>query len=96
MLEPMKRQLERLRDRTQFRNCLLRLRDNPDFGVFFRMFLRHCSVTKPRFSRDPQEILWWESRRHLAMSYLSLLAQDDPQTLIDRLEREQQDKEPDE
>ena len=58
--------------------------DTPEGKRFFAVFLDHCGVVNPRFARDPQEIVWNESRRHLAMSYLKLLAQDDAEAATRR------------
>ena len=60
--------------------------DTPHGERFFKQFLSDCGVTRTRFSLDPYEIVAGEATRRLAMSYLHLLGQDDPQHLINLLE----------
>lgn len=62
--------------------------NNPDFKTFWEHYLRSSNVSRPTFATDPYRIVWNESRRHLAMSYLNILAKEDPQQLIDALEKE--------
>ena len=49
---------------------------------FFKQFLKDSGVTRSRFSHDPYEITAAEATRRLAMSYLHLLGQDDPQVSL--------------
>lgn len=73
-----------LAKKQQVRAALLRLKQDKDFQLFWKQFLKDCGVTRSKFSRDPNEIVWNESKRHLAMSYLQLLADD----TADHLEKE--------
>lgn len=75
-------ELNRLRRKKEFQTALRDIYETPSGKVFFRYFMEQCFVTKPRFSKDPMEINWNESRRHLAMSYLNLLAQDDLEAVM--------------
>jgi len=45
-------------------------------------------VTKPVFHNDSTKLRECEGRRRLAMSFLNLLAEDDPQHLINKIELE--------
>lgn len=85
----MKNPLANLKARRQFREDLLTLTQTPAGERFFKRFLRDCGVTKPRFTTDTQQTAFNEGRRHLAMSYLNLMGQDDPQSIIDIIEQEQ-------
>ena len=76
----------KIRKRAKFQAALKAISETPDGQLFLSVFLEHCHVTKPKFSTDPMEINWNESRRHLAMSYLKLLAQDDMEALVRRFE----------
>lgn len=76
----------KIRKRSKFQSALKAIYDTPEGQVFFETFLEHCGVTKPKFSQDPMEINWNESRRHLAMSYLKLLAQDDLEAVVRQFE----------
>lgn len=80
--------LQKLRRRQQFKEDLSLILDTPHGKRFFESFLRDCNVTRPKFFADPMQAQWHEGRRHLAMSYLSTLGQDDPQNLIDIIEQE--------
>ena len=51
-----------------------------------------CCVTKPVFHTDTNKLRECEGRRRFAMSLLSLLSQDNPQVLIDKLEQEEREK----
>lgn len=74
----------------EFQSSLKRLVETPDGKVFFEQFLRDCGVTRPKIARDPQEIAWNESKRHLAVSYLNILARNDMDHLVLRMEEELQ------
>jgi hypothetical protein len=80
--------LVNLRRKQQFREDLQLILESDHGKRFFTAFLRDCNVTKPRFHKDPMEMAAVEGKRHLAMSYLYLLSQDDPQNLINILEQE--------
>lgn len=79
-------QLKKLKRKRDFQAALKSIYDSPEGKVFFKMFLEQCGVTKPRFSKDPYDIVWGEALRHLAMSYLRLLGEDDTQILVNKLE----------
>jgi|TARA_R110000796_G_scaffold22098_6_gene64360 hypothetical protein len=81
--------LKKLRARQQFRDDLLSIAATPAGDRFFRRLLRDCGVTFPKFSSDPQVTAFNEGKRHLAMSYVNLMGRDDPQNLIDIIEKEQ-------
>jgi hypothetical protein len=81
--------LKKLRARQQFRDDLLAIAATPAGDRFFRRLLRDCGVTFPKFSSDPQVTAFNEGKRHLAMSYVNLMGRDDPQNLIDIIEKEQ-------
>jgi hypothetical protein len=81
--------LKKLRARQQFRDDLLAIAATPAGDRFFRRFMRDCSVTHPKFSSDPYVTAFNEGKRHLAMSYMNLMGRDDPQNLIDIIEKEQ-------
>ena len=66
-----------------------RLASTPYGERFFRRFLKDCGVTHPKFTADPQVTAFNEGKRHLAMSYLNLMGRDDPQSIIDTIEQEQ-------
>ena len=66
--------------------ALHRLETDADFKFFLSWLLDECSVTKPRFSKDPMEIIWYESKRHLAMSVLLKLGRATPSELINEIE----------
>lgn len=70
----------------EFQSALRNIYNTPDGKIFFRDFLKHTGVTSPRFTRDPYEMQWNEGRRHLAMSYLSILSQDNAEALIRQIE----------
>jgi hypothetical protein len=81
----------KLRKRREFASDLKAVFNTPEGKRFFKVFLSHCGVTQPQFHKDPMEINWWESRRHLAMSYLRILAQDDLEALLNQFEQQIQD-----
>ena len=72
--------------RVRFQRALKDVYETESGKLFFEVFLEHCGVTRPKFTRDPAELTWNESRRHLAMSYLKLLAQDDMEAMLRRSE----------
>jgi hypothetical protein len=72
------------------REALISILETDSGKVFFKQLLKDCNVSKPQFHRDPNEIIWNEARRHLAMSYLTLVAKEDPQSIIDIIEQEQE------
>jgi|TARA_R100001198_G_scaffold96745_1_gene88216 hypothetical protein len=78
----------RLKERGELRDDLLKILDTPEGERFFRILLRECHVTKPVFHSDDAKLRECEGRRRLAMSFLSLLGQDDPQQIINRLGEE--------
>jgi hypothetical protein len=81
--------LKKLRARQQFRDDLLSIIETPAGSRFFERLLKDCGVTHPKFSSDPQVTSFNEGKRHLAMSYMNLMGRDDPQSLIDIIEKEQ-------
>jgi hypothetical protein len=85
------RELSRLRERARLREDLsLILQTNPG-KRFFKVLLRECHVTKPVFHEDDKRLRECEGRRRLAMSFLNLLAEDDPQSIINKIELENRD-----
>ena len=87
MLEEAAQRLKQARERKELRDALEQIMELKPYGpTFFKYFLKHCNVTKPRVTTDPYKSIWNEARRHLAMSYLNLMAADDPQRLINLLE----------
>jgi hypothetical protein len=80
--------LTALRRRQQFKEDLELILETPHGKRFFEAFLRDSNVTRPKFNKDPMETAFNEGKRHLAMSYLNLLGQDDHHNLIHILEQE--------
>lgn len=80
--------LRKLLEKRQLKEDLTHIIETPHGERFFKMLLRECHVTKPVFHSDTNKLRECEGRRRFAMSLLTLLAQDDPQKLIDRLEEE--------
>ncbi len=78
----------RLREKSQLRDDLINILETPAGHRFFKVLLRECHVTKPVFHADDAKLRECEGRRRLAMSFLTLLGQDDPQQLINKLELE--------
>ncbi len=78
----------RLREKSQLRNDLINILETPAGDRFFKVLLRECHVTKPVFHSDEAKLRECEGRRRLAMSFLTLIGQDDPQQLINKLELE--------
>ena len=80
--------LRKLLEKRQLKEDLTHIIETPHGERFFKMLLRECHVTKPVFHSDTNKLRECEGRRRFAMSLLTLLSQDDPQKLIDRLEEE--------
>ena len=80
--------LGRLREKSQLRNDLINILETSAGQRFFSILLRECHVTKPVFHTDEAKLRECEGRRRLAMSFLTLIGQDDPQQLINKLELE--------
>jgi hypothetical protein len=80
--------LYRMRD---MRNAMLRLKeaDPQAWEAFLTQFLRDMHMIPPVFFSDTTKAEVAEAKRRVAMSYLKLLAEDDPQSIITRLEAEQ-------
>lgn len=81
----------RLRQRGELRDDLTKILETPEGQRFFKVFLKECHVTKPVFHSDVNKLRECEGRRRLAMSFLSLLGQDDPHQLINIIEQENHD-----
>lgn len=88
MVQKVIQSVTRLKERGELRSDLLKILDTPEGDRFFRILLRECHVTKPVFHSDDAKLRECEGRRRLAMSFLSLLGQDDPQQIINRLGEE--------
>lgn len=88
MVQKVIQSVTRLKERGELRSDLLKILDTPEGERFFRILLRECHVTKPVFHSDDAKLRECEGRRRLAMSFLSLLGQDDPQQIINRLGEE--------
>tara|TARA_B110000483_G_C17684099_1_gene346775 strand:- start:195 stop:461 length:267 start_codon:yes stop_codon:yes gene_type:complete len=80
--------LSRLRGKAQLKEDLINILETPQGTRFFAVLLRECHVTKPVFHSDEAKLRECEGRRRLAMSFLTLLGQDDPQELINKIEME--------
>jgi hypothetical protein len=78
----------KLREKSQLRTDLLSILETDAGKRFFKILLRECHVTKPVFHSDVDKLRECEGRRRLAMSFLSLLGQDDPQYIINKIEEE--------
>ena len=78
----------KLREKAQLRTDLLSILETDAGKRFFKILLRECHVTKPVFHSDVDKLRECEGRRRLAMSFLSLLGQDDPQYIINKIEEE--------
>ena len=78
----------KLREKSQLRTDLLSILETDAGKRFFKILLRECHVTKPVFHSDVDKLRECEGRRRLAMSFLSLLGQDDPQYIINTIEEE--------
>ena len=79
---------EKLRERAKLKEDLIHILETPHGQRFFKVLLRECHVTKPVFHSDDAKMRECEGRRRLAMSFLTLLGQDDPQELINKIEME--------
>ncbi len=80
--------LSRLREKAKLKEDLINILETPQGKRFFTVLLRECHVTKPVFHADEAKLRECEGRRRLAMSFLTLLGQDDPQELINNIEME--------
>lgn len=80
--------LQKLIEKRKLKEDLTHIIETPEGQRFFKVLLRECHVTKPVFHAEEAKLRECEGRRRFAMSLLTLLAQDDPQQLIDRLEEE--------
>lgn len=80
--------LSRLREKAKLKEDLTNIIETPQGKRFFKVLLRECHVTKPVFHSDEAKLRECEGRRRLAMSFLTLLGQDDPQELINKIEME--------
>ena len=85
--------LKRLRKKAQLREDLIQILETPEGKRFFAVLLRECHVTKPVFHSEESKLRESEGRRRLAMRFLNLLAEDDPQQLISKIEQENQNDE---
>jgi hypothetical protein len=88
MLEKLTQPVQRLREKKELREDLEAILETPHGQRFFKVFLKHCGVTRSTFSNDPMKIVADEATRRLAMSYLQILGKDDPQHLITMIEDE--------
>lgn len=84
--------LKRLKAKRQLRTDLEHILETPEGQRFFRVLLRECHVTKPVFHSDTNKLRECEGRRRLATSFLNLLAEDDPQHIINKIELENKDE----
>ena len=80
--------LQKLIEKRKLKEDLTHIIETPQGQRFFKVLLRECHVTRPVFHTDDAKLRECEGRRRFAMSLLTLLSQDDPQQLIDRLEAE--------
>jgi hypothetical protein len=80
--------IQKLREKSKLKSDLITILETPAGKRFFEVLLRECHVTKPVFHADTNKLRECEGRRRLAMSFLTLLGQDDPQQLITKLELE--------
>jgi transposase-like protein len=80
--------LSKLREKAKLKEDLTNIIETPQGKRFFKVLLRECHVTKPVFHSDEAKLRECEGRRRLAMSFLTLLGQDDPQELINKIEME--------
>jgi transposase-like protein len=80
--------LTKLREKAKLKEDLTNIIETPQGKRFFKVLLRECHVTKPVFHSDEAKLRECEGRRRLAMSFLTLLGQDDPQELINKIEME--------
>ena len=87
--------LKRHREKRAFGEALKTIYETEAGKVFFQTFFRHCGVTRPKFATEAMDINWNESRRHLAMSYLRILSEDDVESYLKHMEAEQNIKKAD-
>tara|TARA_R100000278_G_scaffold17602_4_gene17663 strand:- start:931 stop:1197 length:267 start_codon:yes stop_codon:yes gene_type:complete len=85
---PILNSLEKLREKAKLKEDLINILETPHGQRFFKVLLRECHVTKPVFHSDDAKMRECEGRRRLAMSFLTLLGQDDPQEIINKIEME--------
>lgn len=85
-----KNPLQKLITKRQLKEDLTHILETPQGQRFFEVLLRECHVTKPVFHTDEAKLREAEGRRRFAMSLLTLVAQDNLQAIIDRLEKEAQ------
>jgi len=78
--------IRRLKDKRELREALKGILDTEDGKLFWKHFLKHCHITQSVFDGDPYKIVEKESLRRLAMSYLHLIAKDNPDYLLEQLE----------
>lgn len=74
--------------RKRVKQALDRLSRDPDFKIVIDWLMQESGVTRPKYSKDPTEIVWNESKRHLVMSILNLMARDSSDAFIEELEKE--------
>jgi hypothetical protein len=91
MLDKAVEAFARLRKRGELRDDLNKILETPEGQRFFKVLLRECHVTKPVFHSDTTKLRECEGRRRLAMSFLSLLGQDDPHHMINIIEQANHD-----
>lgn len=87
MLDKAVNAVARLRQRGELRDDLNTILSTPEGKRFFKVLLKECHVTKPVFHSDDNKLRESEGRRRLAMSFLSLMGQDDPHQLINIIEQ---------
>ena len=70
------------------RNAMLSLKEADPIAWehFLAQFLKDMGVIPPKFYQESIKAEIQEEKRRIAMSYLTLLAEDDPQSIINRLE----------
>ena len=83
-----KNPLNKLITKRQLKEDLTHILETPQGQRFFEVLLRECHVTNPVFHSDDSKLREAEGRRRFAMSLLTLVSQDNPQSIIDRLEKE--------
>ncbi len=83
--------IKKLHKKKQLRDDLLSILETPEGKRFFTVLLKECHVTKPVFHTEEAKLRECEGRRRLAMSFLSVLGQDDPQSLINQIESQNKD-----
>lgn len=91
-MNPITARIQIYRKQRRYQYLLKFLYEIPEFKEWLEIFCKQCNVTKPVFHKDEKEILWAESRRHLAMSILSMLGQDDIHHIIERIEQQNREE----